>query len=461
MGLAHARIQSPVERRGIAPVTVVIATRNRSAFIGDALQSCLNQVLRPQHVIVVDDGSTDDTSEVVGRFRALASTYVNVGRIGLGNARNLATALCRTEYICILDDDDIMLPNRIGDHMAALVDGAQLSHGGWINFNSRLELEYRPGKLVDEDVVAYVGAALTHGACCYRTAVLREFPYRSDAVGGADFDLALRVVRSGIRSRHTGSYVLLRRRHEASLSATHGATQDSMRRVVVGALNMRRSDAEITRRTHAGNQQPEILTARSPPLHQILSMLAGPREAMYVVGEIPRSADEAFALLRRLDLDWRNLTLLDSRALTTATIGLSSLPTARLSVLSAVEAAFRRNSIRPTVRASTGTTPKRTLREMSDGLPPDSFRIMLRSNDLKELYLAHAIIRNQRPWKWYLAAPPECSSSQSDAAYCLVSAPFRKTDETTAQRRYADEVCRFVKQQTDLDGEVVEGIDPI
>src|SRR6478609_2119360 len=62
---------------GAAPVTVAIATFNRAPMLRQALESCRNQSVPPQRVIVVDDGSTDDTAQVVNGFEGLAVDYAN------------------------------------------------------------------------------------------------------------------------------------------------------------------------------------------------------------------------------------------------------------------------------------------------------------------------------------------------------------------------------------------------
>src|ERR1700761_360118 len=282
------------------PVTVAIATRNRGHFLSEALASCAAQTIRPESVIVVDDGSEDATEEVVRAFRELDVIYIRPGRVGFGNARNLATALCATKYLCVMDDDDIMLPDRLRDHMASFASGAQISYGGWINFNSCGELEFRPGKQVDEDVIAYVGAALTHGACCFETALLREFPYRDGITGGADYDLALRLVRSEARFGHTDSYVLLRRKHDSNLSISRGDSQSSMRDSLVGTMNLTRSDEEIAGRLAAGNERSERLDSNVPSLHEIFRQIGTVLQDMRVVGAVSRSAIELFDKIDRL-----------------------------------------------------------------------------------------------------------------------------------------------------------------
>lgn len=440
----------------LAPITVAIATFNRAAFLVEALKSCREQAIRPERVIVVDDGSSDDTARVVNEFRGVDTTYINVGKIGLGNARNLATALCSTRYICVLDDDDIMLPNRLSDHLASFRDGAQLSHGGWINFNEHLELEYRPGKRVDEDLIVYVGAAITHGACCYETAVLREFPYRTDTAGGADFDLAVRAIRSGIRCEHTGSYVLLRRRHAASVSAIHGRGQATMREALVGAINLGRSDSEIARRTTSGSCYIELVDSASPPLESVYSLLGGLRGAMRVSAAVPRAANKLFPLLDKLRLDWSQIELLDGETSLTSTIRLTCRPTRKMATLATFEAALRQHSIKPSLVMADGGIPGPAGADLGIGCTPGTFRLALRSSSLRELYLAHRIISSQRGWEWFVAMRAQTIKNRTRPVYWLVSASMRKALTAAEQQVRSRELQQFIQQQTDVFALVID-----
>lgn len=445
-----------LSRREMAPVTVAIATFNRSNYLAAALESCRKQVVRPERVIVVDDGSSDSTREVVRQFESLNVTYVNVGKIGLGNARNIATALCTTRYLCILDDDDIMLPNRLRDHMASFEQGIQLSHGGWINFNAELELDYWPGKPVTEDMIIYVGAAITHGACCYETSVLREFPYRSDTQGGTDYDLAVRAIRSGIRCGHTSSYVLLRRRHDASVSALGSAGQANVRNAVVGAVDLARTDEEVERRTACARDVGEVVGVTTPPLEVVYGELGRPSGPMRVVGSVPRSAGKLVALLDAMNPDWQNVELLDGATILSATIGLSCRPTADLRSLSAFEAMLRRHSIKPAVFVAGSTAA--AANSMASGLSSDAFRVAMRSANLRELLLAYRVLRHQRDWEWYVAACGDTARrGGTQPVYCLVTAPFGRAEAAAKEGMGPEDICRFVHRQTDLPAVVIEG----
>lgn len=452
---SRALDKSPT-RRETAPITVAIATFNRSNYLAAALESCHKQVVRPERVIVVDDGSSDSTREVVRRFQALDVTYVNVGKIGLGNARNIATALCGTRYICILDDDDIMLPNRLRDHMASFERGVQLSHGGWINFNAGLELDYWPGKPVTEDLIVYVGAAITHGACCYETSVLREFPYRADTQGGADYDLAVRAIRSGIRCGHTSSYVLLRRRHDASVSALGAAGQANVRNTIVEAVDLTRTDDEVERRTALARDVGEMVDVSTPPLELVYGQLGRPSVPLRVVGSVPRSAGKLVALFDAMNPDWQNIEILDGATILSSTISLSCRPTADLPSLSAFEAMLRRHSIKPAVVGAGSTAA--AAGSMASGLSSDAFRVAVRSANLRELLLAYRVVRHQRDWEWYVAVGADTARrGPIRPVYWLVTAPFGRAEAAAKEGMEPEDICRFVHRQTDLSTVVIEG----
>jgi GT2 family glycosyltransferase len=100
-------------------VSVVIATYNCGQFLAEAIESVLNQTLPPHEVIVVDDGSTDDTSAILNAFgeRIRAVTQANAG---VSTARNRGLELATGEYLAIMDADDICRPSRFAEQAAFL-----------------------------------------------------------------------------------------------------------------------------------------------------------------------------------------------------------------------------------------------------------------------------------------------------------------------------------------------------
>jgi glycosyltransferase involved in cell wall biosynthesis len=94
-------------------VSVVIPVYNREATVADAVQSCLAQTFEDIEVIVVDDGSTDRTREVLNGFGARIKV-ISQANGGVGAARNAGTRVTSGEYVAWMDSDDIAMPERLG-----------------------------------------------------------------------------------------------------------------------------------------------------------------------------------------------------------------------------------------------------------------------------------------------------------------------------------------------------------
>ena len=104
---------------GHPTVSVIMAAYNHAAYIAQAITSVLSQSWQDLELIVIDDGSTDRTREVVTGF-ADPVRYIYQENQGQGGARNTGIAHARGEYISFLDDDDLWLPDYLETVMAVL-----------------------------------------------------------------------------------------------------------------------------------------------------------------------------------------------------------------------------------------------------------------------------------------------------------------------------------------------------
>jgi len=107
-------------------VSVVVSAHNSSAFIGAAVESVLSQTLLDLEVIVVDDGSTDGTMEILrcyhdGRLRVVRQE--NQGSAGAGNT---GIRLARGAYIGFLDGDDVWRKTKLARHVELLQEHPEL-----------------------------------------------------------------------------------------------------------------------------------------------------------------------------------------------------------------------------------------------------------------------------------------------------------------------------------------------
>src|SRR5262245_2930157 len=93
-------------------VSAVITAFNGEPYLADAIESVLNQTMPVHELVVVDDGSTDQTAAVVRRYTSPRVRLVQQKNQGLPRARNRGLAETTGELVCFLDCDDFWLPEK-------------------------------------------------------------------------------------------------------------------------------------------------------------------------------------------------------------------------------------------------------------------------------------------------------------------------------------------------------------
>jgi glycosyltransferase involved in cell wall biosynthesis len=93
-------------------VSIIIPAYNQAQYLAEAIRSALAQTYRNYEIIVVDDGSTDDTPQVAKQFNGQVH-YLRQENQGLAGARNTGIRQARGEYIALLDSDDAWQPNYL------------------------------------------------------------------------------------------------------------------------------------------------------------------------------------------------------------------------------------------------------------------------------------------------------------------------------------------------------------
>lgn len=207
-------------------VSVVIATRNRAEMLRDSVHSVLCQSHRRLEVIVVDDGSEDETQQAVESFADPRVRYVRQEPGGISNARNRGTEHARGEWIAVHDDDDLMLPFRLAAQLQHADDQVDLVYGAFINFDDETgELQMHHGRNYSYGAALMSGFAPGHSTWLVRTEIMRRFPYDEGIASAVDNNLVFRMLRSGVRFRHSGVICLMRRVHGGRVTSTGGAQQ--------------------------------------------------------------------------------------------------------------------------------------------------------------------------------------------------------------------------------------------
>ncbi len=105
----------------MSTISVIIPAYNAEKYIGEAIESALNQTRPAQEVIVVDDASTDRTVEIARSFGDRVTVLVNAVNSGPGHSRNAGVAASTGDYLAFLDADDKWMPGHLED-LAGLLD---------------------------------------------------------------------------------------------------------------------------------------------------------------------------------------------------------------------------------------------------------------------------------------------------------------------------------------------------
>ncbi len=110
-------------------ISVVIPTFNRKNRVIQAIESVCNQTHPPSQVVVVDDGSTDDTAQMIQNSYPEITLLEQCNR-GVSAARNAGIAVAKGDWIAFLDSDDRWLPEKLARQVAELkrCEGVQLCH---------------------------------------------------------------------------------------------------------------------------------------------------------------------------------------------------------------------------------------------------------------------------------------------------------------------------------------------
>lgn len=162
-------------RQYMVDVSVVIATHNRAAQVKEAIDSVLAQSVPVREVLVVDDGSTDDTREQLRAYGDRIRPFFQP-QAGASAARNQAMRASRGEWIAFLDDDDVWLPNKTERQMSLIRE------------NPKLGIVYSSDHAVDEHLrILYTRhAAPENRGDAFARLLIKNFIFTSCAVARRD-----------------------------------------------------------------------------------------------------------------------------------------------------------------------------------------------------------------------------------------------------------------------------------
>lgn len=203
-------------------ISVILPTYNRAHLIGETIQSLLEQTRMPDEILVIDDGSTDGTPEVLARHEGLR--VVQTENKGKASALNLALSLISGDLVWVVDDDDLLLPHACMALSAPLEadQGLDFCAGRHIDF----EVDERTGRKITrlpgymrDSLPKQIFPDLLEGCHVFQPGLMvrkRVYdavgPFDASLVRSQDYEMILRIARHH-RGMQLPEAVFLHREH--------------------------------------------------------------------------------------------------------------------------------------------------------------------------------------------------------------------------------------------------------
>lgn len=225
-------------------VSVIIPVYNGKRFLAEAIRSVLDQTLPPAEIIVVDDGSTDDSAAIAARVALPPTTELILVRHpnqGPAAARNRGIALAIGELLAFLDADDLWLPKKLERQITHLAqepraDGVICHVESFVEPGGHLPPGRESSLFNQISPMPIFSALLIHRSALDRVGLLNP-----QLRAGEDTEWFARARDAGLIFAITTSALLRRRFHSANLShSASAATPQQLLHIVRDSLHRRR-----------------------------------------------------------------------------------------------------------------------------------------------------------------------------------------------------------------------------
>jgi glycosyltransferase involved in cell wall biosynthesis len=245
-------------------VSIIVPCYNSQNWVQETVESCLTQTYPNVEIIVVDDGSTDGSREILSQYLPRIRLETGPNR-GANSARNRAFALSTGKYIQYLDADDVLEPDKIGRQLRFLKETkADVVYGDWrfrihLPDSSFSYLDKIRVSGVQQDILASLlsGWWVAPAALLFRRQVVEQVGGWDETLRASqDRDFITSVALSGAKIRYqSGCYSIYRVNHAATLS-----TSNLSRRVKNHCACLKKSEAALAQ-TRRLSQEYKIALA--------------------------------------------------------------------------------------------------------------------------------------------------------------------------------------------------------
>ena len=249
-----------MSKNGIPAASVVMAVWNGETYLGEAIESILSQTFSDFEFIIVDDGSTDRTPELLAAYQSKDPriSFFSCDNQGQASALNFACRQARGKYLINLDADDVALPTRIEKQLAFLENNP-----GTVLLGTASQLVWADGRRIRERIPPTDDASIREelvkrASICHTSVAMRKDAwlaaggYRAPFKCGQDYDLFLRIADQG-KLANLDEVLVLHRIHGNQKTALRFEQQ-----IIAGMA------AQLAAKLRAQNQSEKLLLESDP-----------------------------------------------------------------------------------------------------------------------------------------------------------------------------------------------------
>ncbi|MEM8523937.1 MAG: glycosyltransferase family A protein [Bacteroidota bacterium] len=259
-------------------ISVLTPAYNREKYIGEAIESVQAQAIADWEIIIVDDGSTDKTIEIVRAYQAEDQRIIllqNPQNLGISATRNHGLRQIKGKYVAMLDSDDVFLPNKFQRQIEFLEAHPEIGVlGTWAQHIGRSNRQFTPEELDGQlRARSLYRCPLVHSSTIIRTSVIEagNIRYNENYPASNDYDFWVKALPYA-KFHNLQEHLVQYRKHDQNISVTNRSDQKKYR-VASSRLAFKNVlDWEIEEKAH--ESLFNVLTIAAIKLQEVTSIEA-------------------------------------------------------------------------------------------------------------------------------------------------------------------------------------------
>ena len=214
-------------------VSVIVPAYNAAQYIEETLDSIRTQTIQPKEVIVVDDGSTDQTKQLVENYITKYKYPINIYSMptnkGIGATRQKGVELAKYEHVAFLSSDDVYAPNFIEKCLLQLIPGVA-TFTSYHRCNSKLQpqIVFEPPKFSRESVIEWAlkkNMYINFSTVIFPRNIFNKLHFKESLRHGEDLIFLLDTIISGLKYTLIDEPLLYYRIHNMAGSFVQDPTE--------------------------------------------------------------------------------------------------------------------------------------------------------------------------------------------------------------------------------------------